>query len=108
MIRQLIWFVLGWEGPIPTHSYSGLEYGIAFGGAALGLALYPVFFRLCFGLCQRGKNARVGAWSVAVMCAIAWYMLTLDLFLFNTTLIVFPVLFLSMTGVTFYLFLNRV
>ncbi|MBI3798688.1 MAG: hypothetical protein HY268_17195, partial [Deltaproteobacteria bacterium] len=76
--------------------------------AAVALALYPVFFRLCFWISQRGKNARVGAWITAVVCAVAWYLLALDLFLFNTTLIVFPLMFLTLAGVTLYLFLNRV
>lgn len=108
MIRQLIWYVLGWEGPIPLHSYSGAEYLIALGGAGAALALYPVLFRMGFGVCHTGKNARVGAWVTAIALAVAWWVLALDLFLFNTTLIVFPALFLTLSGATFYLILKRI
>jgi hypothetical protein len=44
----------------------------------------------------------------AIALAMAWYILALDIFLFNTTLIVFPTVFLILSGVTLYLFLNRV
>lgn len=108
MIRQLIWLVLGWEGPIPMHAYSGTEYLIAFGGAGAALALYPVLFRAAFGICLRGRTGRIGAWVAASALALAWVILALDLFLFNTTLIVFPLLFLILAGVAVYLWVNRV
>ena len=108
MIRQLIWLVLGWEGPIPMHAYSGAEYLIAFGGAGAAMGLYPVWFRMGFGVSGRGKIARVGAWVIALALAMAWVILVLDLMLFNTTMIVLPALVLLLLGVTLYLWLNRV
>jgi hypothetical protein len=84
MVRQLIWFLLGWEGPIPIHVYSGAEYLIAFGGAGIALALYPIWFRLSFAISHRGKVARVGAWMAAIALAVAWDILALDISLFNT------------------------
>ena len=108
MIRQLIWLVLGWEGPIPIHAYSGVEYLIAFGGAGVAMGLYPVWFRMGFGVSGRGKTARAGAWVMALALAVAWGILALDLMLFNTTMIVLPVLVLLLVGVTLYLWLNRV
>ena len=83
MIRQLLWFVLGWGGPVPLHTYSGIEYLIAFGGGGVAVSLYPVWFRMGFSVAQRGKQARIGAWAVAVVLAVAWCLLALDLLLFN-------------------------
>ena len=108
MIRQLLWFALGWGGPVPLHTYSGIEYLIAFGGGGVALAFYPVWFRMGFGIVQRGKQARIGAWAIAVALAGAWGLLALDLLLFNTTLIVVPLLCLAMVGVLVYLWVHRI
>lgn len=108
MIRQLLWFLLGWEGPIPIHTYSPTEYLIALGGAGVFLALYPLWFRIGFAVSHRGKVARLGGWVTAIALAIGWYILALDLLLFNTTLIVLPALLVILGGVAFYLLLNRV
>ena len=108
MIRQLLWFVLGWGGPVPLQTYSGVEYLIAFGGGGVALALYPMWFRMGFSVVQRGKQARLGAWVIAVTLAAAWCLLALDLLLFNTTLIVLPLLCLTMVGVLVYLWVHRI
>ncbi len=108
MIRQLIWFVLGWEGPIPIHTYSGAEYLIAFAGAGGAFALfYAGFFFLGFRLCRRATIARVGARIAAIAGAAAWFVLALDWFLFNTTLIVGPMLLVTLSGVMLYLFFKK-
>lgn len=107
MIRRLIWYLMGWPGPIPLHTYSTAEYLIALGGAALLMALYPLWFRIAFAIGQRGRTARVAGWIFGVALGFAWYALALDLFLFNTLLIALLGLAAVLVGLGIYLVLNR-
>jgi len=107
MIRRLIWLLMGWKGPIPLHAYSTGEYLIAFGGAALLVALYPLWFRLAFVIGRRGRTARVSAWTFGIALGLAWYALALDLFLFNTTIIILAGLLVVLVGLGIYLVANR-